>query len=759
MAARMAMVAPLRPRAAASALEELAPALERLDRLLEWAAAAAQAAYGPEASADPYRGLYVSQDEVARLLARRPGAPLAQADRARPEETPPDPADPAGASGASPRLARLGRTFGLSGFDQDLILIALAPELDLRYERLYGYLQDDVTRRRPTVDLALNLLCPSAEAKLSRRAHLAPDAPLIRHGLLELVPDPSQVRPPILAHYLKLDDQVVRFLLGLAGPDPRLAAFCRPAAPTVASDRLQLGDDVERGLAELVGQAWQAGRSLRLYLHGPPGAGKRRAAEALAAHVRAPILALDLGRARSAEAGFEQLLGIALRAVRLEGAILFLEGVDALGGDERGRERTACLLEAIASHDGVIILAGSGPWEPANPDVGRGPGGWIPVPFPIPDFARRRACWQARLAADGVKLEAGDLDALAGRFRLTPGQIADAVTTAGELARWRAAARPRRPQSARSGDRPGPADLFAAARSQSAHGLATLARKVTPRYGWSDIVLPADRRRQLREIVNHVKYRALVYDAWGFDRKLSLGKGLNALFAGPSGTGKTMAAEIIAGELDLDLYKIDLSTVVSKYIGETEKNLARIFAEAETSNAILFFDEADALFGRRSEVRDSHDRYANIEISYLLQKMEEYDGIVILATNLRKNMDDAFVRRMHVTVEFPFPDEQDRLRIWETIWPAETPRDPDLDLELMARCFEIAGGNIRNVALAAAFLAAADGQVVTMAHLLRATRREYQKMGKIVLAGELGGYAGLAEEPDGMGMEVQGARA
>ena len=240
----------------------------------------------------------------------------------------------------------------------------------------------------------------------------------------------------------------------------------------------------------------------------------------------------------------------------------------------------------------------------------------------------------------------------------------------------------------------------------------------------------------LREICNQVRYRAQVYDTWGFDRKLSLGKGLNVLFAGPSGTGKTMAAEIMARELGLDLYKIDLSTIVSKYIGETEKNLARIFAEAETSNAILFFDEADALFGKRSEVRDSHDRYANIEISYLLQRMEEYDGVAILASNLSKNMDDAFVRRMRFTVEFPFPDEDSRRRIWEGIWPAETPRRPGLDLADMARRFDLPGGAIRNIAVAAAFLAADDGQAVGMGHLMRATQREYQKMGKLTTAAE-----------------------
>ncbi len=243
---------------------------------------------------------------------------------------------------------------------------------------------------------------------------------------------------------------------------------------------------------------------------------------------------------------------------------------------------------------------------------------------------------------------------------------------------------------------------------------------------------------QLREICNHARYRHIVYGEWGFDRKLSRGKGLNALFSGPPGTGKTMAAEVIANELGLDLYKIDLSQVVSKYIGETEKNLDKIFQEAGTSNAILFFDEADALFGKRSEVKDAHDRYANIETGYLLQKMEEYEGIAILATNLRSNMDGAFVRRMNFIVELPLPHEKERRAIWEGIWPENTPRSERLDLDFVARRFEITGGNIRNIALAAAFMAADNGGIVDMKHLVHATRREYQKMGKIVSEGEFG---------------------
>ena len=229
-----------------------------------------------------------------------------------------------------------------------------------------------------------------------------------------------------------------------------------------------------------------------------------------------------------------------------------------------------------------------------------------------------------------------------------------------------------------------------------------------------------------------VRNRPLVLDKWGVGQKLVPSRGITVLFAGPPGTGKTMAAEIVAGELGLDLYKIDLSSIVSKYIGETEKNLENIFHAAESSNAILFFDEADALFGKRSEVRDSHDRYANIEISYLLQRMEAYDGVTMLATNLRANLDEAFTRRLQFAVDFPFPEEKDRLRIWQTLFPPDVPREPDLDFGLLAKRFKLAGGSIRNIIVSSAFLAASNGSLVTMAHLLHSTRRELQKMGRLV---------------------------
>jgi SpoVK/Ycf46/Vps4 family AAA+-type ATPase len=262
--------------------------------------------------------------------------------------------------------------------------------------------------------------------------------------------------------------------------------------------------------------------------------------------------------------------------------------------------------------------------------------------------------------------------------------------------------------------------------------LTALARKISPKKTWDNIILPADQLRQLREICNQVKYHHIVGQQWGFDETLSLGKGINVLFSGSSGTGKTMAAEVIANELQLDLYKIDLSQIVSKYIGETEKNLDRVFTAAENANAILLFDEADALFGKRSEVKDAHDRYANLEVAYLLQKMEEYEGVTILTTNLRQNLDEAFTRRIRFIIEFPFPEVDYRLQIWQGIFPKQMPLGEDVDLPLMAQQFKLAGGNIRNIALAAAFLAAEDGESVGMKHLLQATKREFQKMGRLV---------------------------
>jgi SpoVK/Ycf46/Vps4 family AAA+-type ATPase len=288
--------------------------------------------------------------------------------------------------------------------------------------------------------------------------------------------------------------------------------------------------------------------------------------------------------------------------------------------------------------------------------------------------------------------------------------------------------------------------LFEAARAQSDQSLGALATKVKTIHSWDDLILPRLTMQRVKEITAAIRNRHVVYSEWGFEKRIAAGLGLKVLFSGPSGTGKTMTAGVIARDLALDLYKIDLSGIVSKYIGETEKNLDRIFRAAQCSNAILFFDEADALFGKRSEVKDAHDRYANIEVAYLLQKIEEYAGVVILASNLSKNIDEAFSRRMHYVVEFPLPDETHRERLWRGMFPAEVPLAQDVDFQFLARQFAIPGGDIRNVALEAAFLAAQNGKIVTMKQLATALARQMIKQGRIPSATDFKQYHSLAAD-------------
>ena len=698
-------------------LDGLLPLLQRLDLLLELAVAAAQEAYGTPAT-DPYRGLHIDAPEVERLLSRQPATPVFHIERKSVADIVPE----------GSRLAWLQTTFELSAFDIDVLAITLAPELDRRYERLYAYLQDDVRCKRPSVDLALNLLCSTASAKLEQRQHFAPDAPLIRHNLLHLVSESNSSPATLLSQELHLDSQVVRFLLGESGLDKRLTAFCQLIKPTVSLDDVALDSQVKQALSTLVVQDWQTEKSLALYFQGTDRTGKRRTAAALATEVRRgttllcpDLLVCDLARIIAEKADFEPTLKLLCREAWFQGALLYLDNLDVLQTNEQTIAYQS-LLAAIAQQKGITILAGTHPWT--------GDLALVSVPFTIPDFKQRRHCWQTHLTAAGIPLDELDLDALADRFRLTPDQIAHAVQIACNTSRWQAAAQGNISPSPIT-KFPSPI-VYAAARAQSGHELGTLARKIQAKYSIDDIVLPPDQRLQLQEICNQVQYRHIVYGEWGFERKLSVGKGLNVLFSGEPGTGKTMAAEIIAQQLQLDLYKIDLSQVVSKYIGETEKNLNRIFSAAEGANAILFFDEADALFGKRSEVKDAHDRYANLEIAYLLQKMEEYEGISILTSNFRQNLDDAFTRRIRFIVEFPFPEDEYRYAIWQGMFPKQTPLAPDVDLWFMAQKFPLAGGNIRNIALAAAFLAAENGQAVGMKHLLQATKREFQKMGRLV---------------------------
>jgi AAA+ superfamily predicted ATPase len=706
------------------ALSQLQAELARIDIMIQREVRRWQLA--GQDTADVFRGLYVS-DAQANALLDRPvfqnwgqtvdlpaeEAGLWSQALLQAEEQSRALAEAAHARAHLTCLQSLANAFNLDRFEVDALLVCLAPCLDLRYERLYGYLQDDLTRKRPGINLILDLLSPPGPERLLKLERFFNTAPLIRHRLLEFIPDQSPGKLPFIGCALAVNETVFAWLLGEYQPGPELSGRAALFTPRdTPADLLLAGDWLEQAAPIL-----PAADEAVFIFSGPDEAAQEAATRVLAARSGLPLLAVDLRGVADEGSSALPVLELALRDARLFNALPCFTGWDALLQDGR---TPPTLLRALCGFPGSLVVCGRAAWQPAGLDRQRR---FYAQSFPIPAYSQRRALW-THFLNQPAGLDTQSLDALAGQFALTGGQIRDAAATARDAFAFHTSEQP--------DSEPGAESLFAAARAHSNPRLGQLAHKLNPRYGWKDIVLSEDALAQLKEIVAAVRGRPKVLDEWGLGRKLVSSRGVTVLFSGQPGTGKTMAAEIIAGELGLDLYKIDLSTIVSKYVGETEKNMERIFSEAESSNAILFFDEADALFGKRSEVKDSHDRYANIEISYLLQRMEIYDGVTILATNLRANLDEAFTRRLQYAVDFPFPGEADRLRIWQTLFPANVPRAAEVDLPLLARRFKLAGGSIRNVIVSAAYLAASDGGSVTMEHLLHGTRREMVKMGRLV---------------------------
>ncbi|MEY3403618.1 MAG: hypothetical protein RLZZ86_3237, partial [Cyanobacteriota bacterium] len=489
------------------------------------------------------------------------------------------------------------------------------------------------------------------------------------------------------------------------------------------------------GLLQLIQDHWQATKPLKLYFQGGNSLEKQTLVQSLANQIKAPLLIVDLPKMMAAKVNQETALFLLWRQAQLQQTWLFLANIDPLF---QNTENIAFqgLCRALGDYPSLVILSGEMPF-PSSPY----PLGLLTIPFTMPDFEQRRNCWLSHLKPLGIMLNPAELDSLSDRFRLYPHQIRNAVAMASQQMLWEGY----QDKESQGKEKPKSSYLFAAARAESGYALITLARKIEPKYGWEDIILQSNPAHQLRELCNQAKQHHFVMENWQFGERLSLGKGLNALFSGAPGTGKTMAAEVIAQDLQLDLYKIDLSQIVSKYIGDTEKNLSQVFDAATNSNAILLFDEADALFGKRSEVKDARDRYANMETSYLLQKMEEYAGIAILTTNFRHNLDEAFTRRLRFIIEFSLPTQEERRRMWELMLPMNTAICQDLDLDFLAGRFELTGADIRNIALRAAFLAAGDEnqekRAISMNHIIKAIRLEYQKQNKILMTADLGDYA------------------
>jgi hypothetical protein len=628
-------------------------------------------------------------------------------------------------AGASLRLRQLAERLELDDFEQQVVLLALAPALDRHYDRLFAYLNDDAAHRWPSVGLALQLFCADLRQRVSRQQALALAAPLRSLRLIHLIDEQAPLGRTRLACGLRLDERIVSYLSADDAPDPMLSGLVHrddgphisPVLDSAASaDVLALHNYFAR----------KPSPPPILAISGPDREQQMRVAAWLA-HAwmpETPLLSLE-GSSLLTHPDPEDVAARLLREVRLTGAVLAVHDADALQ-KSGGRAGAALnrLLEADSVYPRFLLMRTA--WAP-TPYLRRIP--ILMLELAAPDRNSRRELWAGALNGRAAQV---DLAELADRFRLTSAQIAAAATQA----QTRAAANGNR-------DLVTQADLYAGCRTQSNHALGDLAQRIESIHAWDDLILPPATKNQLRSLENWIRFRHVVYGEWGYDRRVMLGRGLAVLFSGPSGTGKTMAAGILARNLSLDLYRVDLSTVVSKYIGETEKNLSRIFEVAESANAILFFDEADALFGKRSEVKDAHDRYANIEVSYLLQQMEAYEGMAILATNFRENLDQAFARRLYSNIAFPMPQSSDRERIWRHLLPDQVPQSDDIDLAYLAEQFNLSGGSIKNCVLAAAFAAAAEGVPIQMRHLVQAVARELDKIEQPVTRSEFGAYYDL----------------
>ena len=676
----------------------LAAALAVLDRLLAVAVDKTARLLGPATLLDPWRGMHLDADDVRRALNGERVAVLSQGDSTAAS------ADAIAAPiYARDRLANLLREAGLDALDIAITVIAAAPDVDLRYERVYGYLQDDIAARRPAPDLIANLLGESPAGRLRVLERLAPGAPLWRARVVEPA---AAAEGPALGRGLRLNAPWLA-LLTRAAPD----AAAEPddgALPTALPAALNAR--IER----IVREARSGAAPLRLVLQGPDGAGKH----ALACHVmRAAGLALRVVDVRGCASVDELRSRLDAEAVvsRLDRGVPYLHGIERMAAHDPQLVRA--LRDTLAEPSRAFVLAVKAPLS----SVGAQPLSADRVTLQWPDAEARAVCWDRALAGRGVAAAPGAVASVAARFVLNGAQIRQAAADVERDRRFAA-----RKQS-------GPAafaELAAAARCLCGDELGLLAQRIRPIATFDVLVATPEVTAQLRELCQRVAMRDTVR-RWCGDGVHRRGSGVNALFAGPSGIGKTFAAEVVAHALELDLFRIDLAAVVSKYIGETEKNLDRVFAAAEYANAVLFFDEAEALFGKRSDVKDAHDRYANIEIAYLLQKIEQFGGVAILATNLKQNLDDAFTRRLTFSINFAFPEEAERLRLWATLWPEAARRADDVDLGALAREHRLSGSSIRNVISAALYGAAAGGaEVVTHEHLLHAVRREFQKFGK-----------------------------
>lgn len=618
------------------------------------------------------------------------------------------------------------RRMRLTEFETYCACLALAPELNREFERMYCFLQDDYTMKYPTLDLCLKMFSMDSfvQKKLIRQIFR-------RKTLLQCI---FQAKPQgmesALSWKLKLRKNLIEYTFFYESDLLGQKAEYELWVPT-GNELCAL--NVNRHIADILAQALSEEETVAqatkkaFLLQGAAGSGKRLQIRQAAASQGRTALFFDLRRIgqKTVEQKKDMILDVVVRAVLTRACLCFCHLEALKVRDSWDLSLTDEIFQTAGLFfENIFFTAQTGEWQEEN-----GAGDFQVERFTMrmPALAQRIHLWKEALAGLGIQEEVA-IESLSVQFDFTPGMIKEAAACAGK----KAAAR-------------GPADtalagIYEACQEKISHRLGERASRVRGVCSWEDLILETEAKELLLQACAQITYRYRVYEEWGFQKKLAYGRGVTMLFAGPPGTGKTMAAQVLAKELNLELYKVDLSGVLSKYIGETQKNLKEIFDEAQKSRSILFFDEADALFGKRVNVTDARDISANAQTAYLLQKMEEYDGVTILATNLLQNFDDAYKRRIKYIIPFVFPQKEHRRALWEKAFPAETPAGEDIDREYLAANFELSGASIKNIALNAAFMAASMQENVEMKHVMASLQQEYKKSGKTLGKEELGEY-------------------
>jgi winged helix domain-containing protein/ATPase family protein associated with various cellular activities (AAA) len=626
-------------------------------------------------------------------------------------------------------LVRLQQLFGLSRFETDILVSCLLPEFYPGLGRVLSFLQDDATLSYPSMGFLMELFCSGHEERRAAWQAFLPGSPLRAWNLI--VPAGEEIHRPPMKKTYRVDDRIVTYLMGSSHYDGSLEG----SVVMVSVDPVEsLAEHQHPSVLDGVVADINSGKECYLLsLTGEDSDASHIFVRAMAAKLRWKVLRIHLAALYRQQEWHMSLLGTLLREAVLQPAVVLLhEEKDA--NAERLPEMAAFL--SMLARKGIVICY-QGQRTLASDVIYDMPIHFIKLTFDHSETSERLSDWLAAIRVRGLDWSDQVVEQLVMRYPISKRRV-EAILDRLPLHFEGEGLLSDRALS-----------LFQkVANDYTRQPLDELAQRIESVFGWDDLILQKSTQEHLQAFRNTVVHQYKVYETWGLGAKTPRGRGVVALFSGPSGTGKTMAAEVIARDLGINLYRVDLAGLVSKYIGETEKNIRKIFDTAKT-NVLLFFDEADALFGRRTEMNDAHDRYANLEVNYLLQRLEDHEGPVILATNMRKNMDEAFIRRIHFIIEFPSPTEPFRHLLLQKYLPSSVPRSDDVDTGVLAKHFELTGGDIKNAAVQAAFIAAEDGGAVTMDHLLTSMRREYLKLGKVFPSAQVSHFSKtIFDSPD-----------